>query len=150
MKRCVVFLLLICVMCGVLGCAAEQSHMPAEHTADVVRTFAPDAADATPTPEKRGILKSLLSPSGHRTAYIYTMNAVADPVVYELKIADTNEGFSYEQGTVLYSSSFSFDMEWGDETSLMVSLNEKDISEPTPVTEDGVMVMFGRRAAAQS
>ena len=31
----------------------------------------------------------------------------------------------------------------------MVSLNEKETNDPTPVTSDGVMVMFGRVSTAK-
>lgn len=151
MKRyAAIFCLFICLFC-MTGCMAEQNRLPAERTHEAVRTFAPDdAPTATAIPEKRGILQSLSSPSGLKTAYIYTLNAAADTVEYELKILDAEEPFTYEQGTVLYRSSFLFDIEWGDETSLMVSLNEKETADPAPVTEQGVMVMFGRISTAQS
>ena len=145
MRKNVMFMLLLFVLCGVVGCAPKQDSLLPAHSADAVRTFAPSAsASATHAPAKKGILQSLPSPSGDKTAYIFTMDATADQVVYELTILDKSTPFNYEEGTVLYASPLLFDIEWGDDTTLMVSLNEKETNDPTPLTDNGVMVMFGR------
>ena len=150
MKKITVFLLLLLVLFGTAGCASRNDSLLPGHSADAVRTFAPSAsASATSAPAKKGILQSLPSPSGDKTAYIFTMNATAEQVVYELTILDKSTPFNYEESAVLYASPLLFDIEWGDDTTLMVSLNEKEANDPTPVTSDGVMVMFGRVSTAK-
>ena len=138
MKKITVFLLLLLVLFGTAGCVSRNDSLLPGHSADAVRTFA-----------KKGILQSLPSPSGDKTAYIFTMNATAEQVVYELTILDKSTPFNYEESAVLYASPLLFDIEWGDDTTLMVSLNEKETNDPTPVTSDGVMVMFGRVSTAK-
>ena len=63
---------------------------------------------------------------------------------YALAILDKNETFSYNESDVIYRSAYLFDVEWGDDATLMVSLSEKDSNEPELMEIEGVVVMFGR------
>lgn len=137
--------LILCTFC-LFGCSAP-AQVPVD--SESVRTFAPeDAASPSPETEKRGILQSLTSPGSMHCAYVFTYNAAAEPVEYCLAVLNKNEMFDYDEADVIYRSNFLFDIEWGDDATLMVSLNEKETAEPAPLEAEGVMVMFGKVSAS--
>ncbi len=116
---------------------------------EVVRTFEPSnvlqiAQEEVKGQEKRGILFRTVSPGKTKCAYLFTFDASAEPVEYSLAILDKNQPFNYLVSDVIYTSENLFEIEWGDDATLMVSLHEKELKVPAPLESDEVMVMFGQ------
>jgi len=136
-------LLIILMILG--GCTAKS-----EKTEETVllRNFAP-SGEPVPTElpektEKRGIIKSIPSSDKKKVAYIFTFDATAESVEYALSVQNKSETFTYDESKVLFRSNWLFNIEWGDDTTLMASLDEKETQIPAPLESDGVMVMFGQ------
>lgn len=154
MNRLHFCLCVLLILCCLSGCAVViDTPSPPQNTGETVRTFSPSDAPASTqnvgVQEKRGILKSLSSPGGGKMAYIFTENASADPVEYALIILNEGEQLRYDASESIFRSTQLFDMEWGDNATLMVSLSEKEIDDPEPVMVEGVMVMFGRTSSVE-
>lgn len=154
MKGLHICLCVLLILCCLSGCTVViDTPSPSQNAGETVRTFSPsDAPSATQNisaQEKRGILKSLSSPGGGKIAYIFTENASAEPVEYALTILNKGEQLHYDASESIFRSTLLFDMEWGDDATLMVSLNEKESDDPEPMTVEGVMVMFGRTSSVE-
>lgn len=146
MRRFSLLFFVLFLLFGLSACAFTQEDSA---TGELVRTFTPAAnstyeAEKPAGREKRGIIKSADSPGGSKCAYIFTPDATADVVEYALAVKEPNVSLSYEDEEIIYSSNYLFDFEWGDDETLMVSLNEQDINKPETKAVNGVMVMFGR------
>ncbi len=149
MKGFATWFTIILMIFLVTGCSAALSTTKELADANSVRTFAPSdepSVTVKPTGEagKRGILKTLTSSGAGKCAYVFTNDTSAEPVEYALAILDKNETFSYNELDVIYRSTYLFEVEWGDDATLMVSLNEKDENEPGTMEAEGISVMFGR------
>lgn len=147
MKWVCIIAMILLLLCG---CTAKTDQTV---TSNELRTFSPlvsEESDVVPSKtEKRGIIKSVTSPDKTKIAYIFTFDATADVVEYVLSVKSKSETFTYDETQVAFRSTLLFDVEWGDDATLMVSLDEMESKVPTPIEQNGVMIMFGQVSSIQ-